>query len=75
MCNHSHGVPPRDMMIEVPTGYTNNMAAQLPNPQILSQALNTMSTEHAKLANLPALVSGTTIYTRTGLEARASRIT
>ena len=37
------------------------MAAQLPNPQIMSQALDTMSTECAKLVSLPALNQGAAI--------------
>jgi len=64
------------MMIVVPTRYVNNasrflhhyhqpsiskMATQLPNPQILSHALNTISTECVKLANLPALDQGAAI--------------
>ena len=59
MCNHSHGVPPRDMMIVVPTGYINSASRVLYHYHQPSQALDTMSTEYAKLANLPALESGT----------------
>ena len=76
MCNHSHGVPPRDMLMIFPTRYINstlrflhyyhqlsisifiislNMAAQLPIPQILSQALSIMLIKYAKLTNFSAL--------------------
>ena len=58
-CIHSHGVPPRDMMIVVPTGYINSASRVLYHYHQPSQALDTMSTEYAKLANLPALESGT----------------
>ena len=75
-CIHSHGVPPRDMLMIFPTRYINstlrflhyyhqlsistfiislNMAAQLPNPQISSRALDIMLRKYAKLTNFPAL--------------------